>query len=371
MILGIDISTYLEQQKYAHQKFYKDGEVFDPITLFKNQGVSHIRTRIWNNPYDNNGEPYLGGTCDLDNLINLYHTLKKYDFKYVIDFHYSDFWVDPSKQYLPKAWEHLSFDEIVEQVYLFTKESLLRCKKEEMDVTHVQIGNEITHGMLWPHASLIEQDNREERFKKLSIILNSGIKAVKEIYPNAQIIIHLERSYDIACYDEYVGELIKNDVNFDILGSSYYPFWHRGFKEYFACQDMVRSKYHKKVMNVEFGFPFTLDDYLTNDELNGKHMVINEDNVIEFHKYLPYEISKDGQKQFMRDFINEAKKHQFEGVFYWEPLWVPGNNICWSSLEAQRYQRLTVLKDPRNEWANQCLFDYDANMNPAVLEYKL
>ena len=112
MILGIDVSTYLEQQRIAHSKYYKDGKEVDPFALFKQNGVSIIRTRIWNNPYSENGEPYLAGTCDLKNFIELAEMLKKYGFHHLVDFHYSDFWADPAKQFLPKAWESLSYEEI-------------------------------------------------------------------------------------------------------------------------------------------------------------------------------------------------------------------------------------------------------------------
>ena len=125
MFLGIDVSTYLEQQRIANSKYKKDGQEIDPFVLFKNNGVTYIRTRIWNDPYDDNGEPYLGGTCDLNNCIELLSALKKYGFKNIIDFHYSDFWVDPSKQPLPKAWRNLSFDELVHAIYEFTKNSLI------------------------------------------------------------------------------------------------------------------------------------------------------------------------------------------------------------------------------------------------------
>ena len=371
MFLGIDVSTYLEQQRITHQKYTKNGEVIDPFKLFKEQGITHIRTRIWNHPYDENNNPYFGGTCDLDNFINLFHRLKEYDFRYLVDFHYSDFWTDPSKQFLPKAWENLSFDEVVEEVYKFTLNSMKRIKSEGIPVTHVQIGNEITRGMLWPHGQLGWKDERKPSFRRLSTLLKSGIKAVKEVYPNAEIIIHLEQSYDQACYDEYVKELLENEVEFDILGSSYYPFWHHGFDEYFANQDMIREKYHLKVMNCEVGYPFTLDDYLPeedNEEI--KHLVINKDNINDFKEYLPCPITKEGQAEFIKEFIKRGKKHHLEAIFYWEPLWIPGKGICWASKSAQEYLHV-IPKETRNEWANQCMFDYNGEINPSALEFKL
>ena len=370
MILGIDVSTYLEQQKLSHPIYTKDGQPIDPFKIFKNNGVTHIRTRIWNDPYDKDGKPYLAGTCDLDNFINLFKHLKPYDFKYVVDFHYSDFWCDPSKQYLPKEWVKLSFDELLTAVYLFTRDSLMKIKEAGVDVTHVQTGNEITHGMLWPHGKLQYDENEEASWSRFTSLLRQGIKGVKEVYPNAEIIIHLEQSYDQGLYGYFIEQLRKYNVPFDILGSSYYPFWHHGFDEYFANQDMVINKYHVKAMNCEVGYPFTTLDYREDEDGKPKHLVINADNIEEFKKMLPYPDSKEGQALFVRDFIRLSKEHHLEGVFYWEPLWIPGEGICWASKEGQIYQNDTA-KDTRNEWANQCMFDYNGEVNPSVDEYKL
>ena len=369
MILGIDVSTYLEQQRLTHQKYYKDGKEIDPFLLFKQNGVTHIRLRIWNNPYDENGTPYLAGTCDLNYILELFNVLRKYDFHYLIDFHYSDFWADPAKQFIPKAWKNYSFDELVEAVYSFTKESLTKLKEAGMPIDYVQVGNEITLGMLYPVALLQGGDERKGSFKRLSTLLKSGLKAVKEVVPEAERIIHLEQSYDIPVYDEYLTELEENNVEYEILGSSYYPFWHHGFDEYFACQDMVRNKHHKKIMNMELGYTWTTDDYSSGED-GPKHMVINADNMKDFIKYLPHDVSKEGQALFIKDFIRLGKEHHLEGIFYWEPLWVPGEGICWASKAGQAYQN-DLRKDTRNEWANQCLFDYEANALPSFDEYKL
>lgn len=369
MILGIDVSTYLEQQRITNQKYYKDGKEVDPFLVFKNNGVTHLRVRIWNDPYDENGNPYLGGTCDLDNVINLYHTLKKYDFHYLIDFHYSDHWSDPAKQTIPKAWQNHSFEELQKDVYEFTKSSLIKLKEIGIPIDYIQCGNETTRGMLYPIAQLQGGEERKASFKRLCAFYKAGLKAMKEILPEAETIIHLEQSYDIPIYEEYLAELQENNVDFDILGSSYYPFWHHNFDEYFACQDMVREKYHKKTMNVEHGYSWTLEDYNIPGETEEKQMVINSINMEEFITHMPYPPIKEGQAKFIKEFVRLAKEHKMEGIFYWEPIWVPGKGICWASKEAQKYQH-DVRSYTRNDWANQCLYDYEANALPAVDEYK-
>lgn len=369
MFLGIDVSTYLEQQKISHPVYKKDGQIIDPFLIFKQNGVTHLRTRIWNNPYSEDGKPYLGGTCDLDNYLKLYDALAKYGFKQVVDFHYSDFWVDPSKQFCPKAWRNLTFEQVEEEIYRFTKESLTKIKEHGIDVDMIQTGNEVTHGMVWPFGKLdFDSENPYGNFAKLLI---SARKACKEVYPNAKVIIHLEESWNIHLYRHTLKELIKNGVEVDILGTSYYPFWHHSFSEYFANVDMVQKEFGIPVMNVELGYPFTLKDYLPEADKEGRnHMAINLSMKDSFREILPYDVSIEGQAQFVKKFIELGEKHHLLGAFYWEPLWIPGKGICWASEEGQIYQNLFV-KDTRNEWSNQCLFDYQGNALLALEEYRI
>ena len=370
MLLGIDTSTYLEQQRLAHSVYKKDGKPVDPFKIFQDNGVTVLRTRIWNNPYSEDGEPYLAGTCDVDNFIKLAEYVRPYGFKHMVDFHYSDHWADPSKQYLPKAWRNYSFEEVVNAVYEFTKESLLKIKSHDIDVGMVQIGNEITHGMLWPFGQLNWEEDINACFDRFASLLKSGIKAAKEVYPNIKAIIHLEQSYDQNAYRLILSNLIKRGVQIDILGTSYYPFWHHGFDEYFANMDMVQREFNIPVMNVELGFPFTLIDYKLDIETGKQHLVINTDNIEDYLKMMPFYPDEDGQAKFIETFLKLAKEHHLCGVCYWEPLWIPGEGICWASKAGQEYQHSNA-KDTRNEWANQCLFDYQGNALPALDKFKV
>ena len=370
MILGIDVSTFLEQQRIAHSKYKKNGQEIDPFLIFKQNGVTHIRTRIWNDPYGENKEPYLAGTCDIDNFIALAKYLRPYGFKHIVDFHYSDFWADPAKQFLPKAWEKLTFYELVDAVYDFTFESLTKIKEEGIEVDMVQVGNEITHGFLWPLGKILDGSEKEESYNRFATLLKSGIKAVYDVFKNAKTIIHLEQSYDQNLYKEILTNLKNRGVRFDILGTSYYPFWHHSFDEYFANVDMVKREFNIPVMNVEVGFPFTLTDYRVDDDNKPKHLVINADNIEDYLKLLPFYPDENGQEKFIEKFIDLGKKHHLCGICYWEPLWIPGDGICWASKKAQEYQHDTS-KDTRNEWANQCLFDYEGCALPALDKYKI
>lgn len=369
MILGIDISTYFEEMA-SNAKYYVDNNLVDPLDLFRENGVDYMRIRIWNNPYDENGTPYLGGTCDEENFIKLAKLARSRGYKILLDFHYSDFWADPGKQILPKEWSNLTLEELEVKIYEFTFNVLTRAKEEGVDVELVQIGNEITNGICWPLGRLIE--NTEEgirgNYSSLVRLLKEGIRASKEVFPNIRIILHLERSYDQKVYYEFFNQMRINNVSYDIIGASYYPYWHGTFDEFFANMNMCQSEFNKDVMVMELGYGFTLEDYIKNN--NGiAQLVVNDTNLDSFHFNKPYPLTQEGQKDFVKDFLKRAKENDIKGVFYWEPLWIPGENICWASKAGQKYIN-EEGKSTRNEWANQCLFDYDGHATLAFYEFK-
>ena len=368
MILGIDISTYFEEERINHPSYFVNGQKVDPIQFMVDQGIRYLRTRIWNRPYDDEGHPYLAGTADLDNYIKLAKLCQGYGFKFVADFHYSDFWADPGKQTCPKDWLNLPFEKVEENVYKFTKESLLKIKEAGLDTEFVQIGNEITNGMIWPYGKLDESTDPRGNYGNLCRLLKAGIRGAKEAYPNIKIIIHLERSYDQYIYSEYFSHLNKYGVKYDIIGMSYYPYWHGTFEQFFANVNMCQKTFNKDVMVMELGYSFTLEDYITSG--SQAQLVINENNVSEMLKTLPEPISPEGQANFVKRFLKLAKENSVKGVFYWEPFWVPGDGICWASKEGQAYIH-EEGKSTRNEWCNQCLFDYSANALPALFEFNV
>ena len=370
MILGVDVSTYFEEKK-AGARYFSAGKQVDPLEVFKGNGVTHMRIRIWNDPYSEGKKPYKGGTCGVENFLRLASLAKEYGYRVVPDFHYSDFWADPGKQFIPKGWANDSYETLLAKVAEFTKSTLLKLKGEGIGVEMLQIGNEITNGMLWPIGKLIDNGEGERRgnYDCLCGLLKAGIAAAKEVYPHAKIILHLERSGDAAVYQEFFEEMGRHGVPYDIIGASYYPYWHGSFKQLFDNLDSCKAKFKKEIMIMELGYGFTLEDYiLTNN--GAPHLVINEEKLKEMKEALPYPLNEDGQAAFIEEFLALSEKHGVEGVFYWEPLWIPGEDICWASTEGQRYIN-EVGKSQRNEWANQCLYDYEGNALKALDKFKI
>ena len=371
MILGIDVSTLFDEYDNG-AKYFSDGKLlnkYEPLDMFRNNGVSFMRIRLWNDPYDDKGNKYLGGTCDFDNFVRLSKLSMEKGYKILLDFHYSDFWADPGKQMIPKAWRGLSLEQLEKEIYNYTLNTLEKAKNEGIKIEAVQIGNEITNGILWPIGRLIEEEGKERsNYDALIKLLKSASLAVRKFDPSIMIILHLERSYDQVIYNEFFTKMIVNNVDFDCIGASYYPYWHGTMEEFFANMKMCR-KFNKKIMVMELGYAFTLEDYIKTN--NGNiDLVVNKDNLNSFNFTKKYPFNPEGQRRFIKDFLELAKLNKLDGVFYWEPLWIPGKEICWASVEGEEYINETN-KPTRNEWANQCLFDYDGNKLPSFDEFKL
>ena len=364
MILGIDASTYLEE--LAHGAKYYDGDrEIDPLDEFVKNGVNHMRIRVWNNPYSPDGEPYLAGTADLDNYVKLGKLAKAKGYHLYMDLHYSDFWADPGKQFVPKAWEGYTLDELVEAVYSFTKHCLEVAKREGVAPEMIQVGNEITNGILWPVGKLWMDDKRGN-YENFTRLISSGCRACREVLPEAKIMLHLEKSNDKEIYQEFFTEMEKAGVDFDIIGASYYPFWH-GLPEEMLDNLRACRRFGKKIMISELGYGFTTEGYF----IKGKEcrLVVDESlsRVPGFTDVYP--MSPEGQRNFIHYLMKRIREEGIDGVFYWEPVWIPGEGICWASEAGQKYIH-EEGKSTHNEWANQCLFDYEGRKLPAFDEFK-
>ena len=362
MKLGIDVSTYFEELEHG-AKYFDGGKEVSPLDMFVVNGVDVMRIRLWVDPYGANGEPYLAGNCDLDNFLRLATLAESKGYSIMLDLHYSDFWADPGKQFIPKSWAHLDVDGLVQQVYDYTKKTLLTIAEKGIKLAYIQVGNEITNGMLWPHGRLVEhKDGPRTNYGNLIRFLKAGIAACREITPDAAIILHLEKSYDQAIYDEYFTNMEQAGVDYDIIGYSYYPYWHGTFEQFYANVDFCK-KFGKRQMVVELGYAFTAEDYIKHQH-GGAQLIVSNENMESLGFTQEFPISCEGQKHFVEKFLQLAERHGIEGVFWWEPLWIPGEGICWSSEEGMRYIH-EEGKSTRNEWANQCLFDYEGKKLPA------
>lgn len=355
---GMDISTLKEVESLGG-KFYDNGVEQDALSILKNYGVNAVRLRLWNDPYTEDGQPYGAGTNDLPTTIELAKRALEKDMEVLLDFHYSDFWADPGKQRVPRAWENMNLEQLEEAVYTYTKETLETMKQADAYPTLVQVGNEVTNGILWPYGQVPDYDN-------LARLLNAGIKGVRAVDKEIPIMIHLDNGGNNALYREWFDHFLQKGEDFQIIGLSYYPFWHGTMEDLRNNMNDIALRYGKELMIAEVSMGFTTQDYAAYEKLppeKRKGMATKPDLV----EKIEYPMTKEGQKQFLEDLfqcLKQVPDGKARGYFYWEAAWIPVAGSGWASDAAIAYMK---EKGPGgNEWANQALFDYDGNALPAL-----
>lgn len=355
-ICGMDASSVMVVENSGVTYYNFDGEEQDVFQTLSEAGVNYIRLRVWNDPYDENGNGYGGGNNDLATAVELGKRATQYGMKVCIDFHYSDFWADPKRQHAPKAWEGMSVEEKCDALYTYTTESLTELIDAGVDVGMVQIGNEINYGMAGEYdlASVTE-------------LLKSGSKAVREISETSgkdiQIVVHYTNIENKAEVDSLAANLADNEVDYDILGLSYYPFWDGSFSNMQRVVELLQERYGKKVMIAETSYCYTSED----GDGSGNSLV-GTDDLVE-----GYPASVQGQATMIRDVIEAASNAGAAGVFYWEGVWLPvgepteDNSAIWEEFGSGWASSYAGDYDPDDaglyyggcSWDNQAMFDFD------------
>lgn len=343
----MDVSM-LQELEEEGAKYYLDGEEMDIFDLFQKTGVNTIRLRVWNHPYDEQGAPYGGGTNDLETTINLSKRLTKSGLDFILDFHYSDFWADPKKQVKPKAWTNLSGEDLQQAVYQYTFDVLDTLFQYGVKPTCVQVGNEITHGFLWGDGHIDNLDG-------MTALLQAGIKAVKDFDPSIKIMLHLDYGTDNELYRDWFGKIEKYNLDFDIIGMSYYPYWNGSLEALKYNMEDISQRFNKEIIVAETAFGYTTDN------LGCNGMIFND----ELANTVPFSATKEGQKEYLEAFINTIKSISDKrgiGFIYWEPSWLPIKHCAWAKVAGAKYAN--DEGELGNSWANQALFDESGNANP-------
>ncbi|GKX68691.1 glycoside hydrolase family 53 protein [Inconstantimicrobium mannanitabidum] len=350
-IKGMDISIFKELD-HLGGKFYNRGKEEPLLKILKYYDINSIRLRLWVNPYDEEGNPYGGGTNDLETTIELAKLIKESNMSFVLDIHYSDFWTDPGKQIKPREWASIFGEALIDKVYTYTFEVISRLKEEKLIPTMVQVGNEITNGMLWG-------DGKLPNYEMLSKLLKSGVKAIKDVLVNNEpkIILHLDNGGNNLQFVNWFSEMDSYNVPYDIIGLSYYPVWHGTLQELDYNLNDISTRFNKEVLVVETSYGFTTNNF------GNEGMIFTE----ELAKQTPYQPNKEGQAQFLHDLlevISKVKNNKGIGFFYWEPAWIPVEGSTWATEAGRKYIGDNSLGG--NAWANQALFDFEGNALPAL-----
>lgn len=312
-IRGVDISSYVSIiDSGATFKDY-DGNVLDDAGFFKllkESGVNYVRIRIWNDPYTADGKGYGGGNNDLAKAKKIGKLAADAGIKTLIDFHYSDFWADPSRQYAPKAWKDMTVAQKEEALYEYTKNSLKELLDAGVDVGMVQVGNETNHGMAGVDCS--------ESWEDVCKLYSAGSKAIREVSKTSgkeiQVAVHFTDANTKGEFDKVSKELDTYKVDYDVFAASYYPNTQGTMENITSVLQSVAKTYGKKVMVAETAWAWTSAD----GDGHGQGFDAGSD--------ADYAVSVQGQANAVRDVIeavNNIEDNAGIGVFYWEPAWIP------------------------------------------------
>ena len=186
-ILGMDASCVPSLEASGVKYYDHNGEEKDVYEILSANGINYIRVRIWNDPFNSNGQGYGGGNCDMENAVKIGKRAAKYGMKLLVNFHYSDFWADPAKQMVPKAWKDMNIEDKAEALYAYTRESLEKLKNAGADIGMVQIGNETNGAMCGEFSTELGG------WEKITRLMSAGSKAVREVCPNALVAVHFAK----------------------------------------------------------------------------------------------------------------------------------------------------------------------------------
>lgn len=358
-IKGMDLSVLAEVEACGG-RFFDHGVQGDGMKILAGYGMNMVRLRLWNDPYDEEGKPYGAGVCDLPCVMGLARRAKALTIPWMLDIHYSDFWADPQKQILPKAWAKKQAEEIEQAVFTYTFSVLTVLKEAGLLPAIVAVGNEVTNGLLWPLGKV-------PAFDRIVQFINAGIDGVKRVEPELPVMIHLDNGSDNALYRSWFDRYFAaGGKDFTYIGLSYYPFWNGTLEELFQNMDDLAFRYQKDMLVAEVSTGFSQEDYQAYEQLSAKErkgMAAKP----EITGHLPYPMTPEGQSRFMQDLIRGlrgVRDARGKGFIYWGPEWIPVPGSQWAGKSAIAYMK---EKGPGgNEWANQALFDYRGNALPAL-----
>ena len=365
-IKGMDISSILSEEESGVVYYNEDGEQEDLFKLLSDAGVNYIRVRVWNDPYDEKGHGYGGGNCDAATAAIIGERAAEYGMKLCVDFHYSDFWADPKKQMVPKAWADLSLEEKSSALYDYTVESLNTIIDAGANVGMVQIGNEINNGMAG-----------ETTFAGKIELLKSAGQAVRDVAASwnqdIQIAVHYTDISDADSIIRIAGELQDAGLDYDIFGVSYYTFWHGTQENLTYVLSTIAETYGVKTCVMETSYMYTGDDG------DGSSNSISAADEVE-----GYPPSVQSQANNVRDVMAAAVAGGGIGVFYWEGAWVPvgsdlaSNQKLWETYGSGWASSYSGAYDPNDagkyyggsSWDNQAFFDFSGKKLPSLDVFK-
>lgn len=355
-IKGMDISSLLVQEASGVRYYDENGNETDLMKLIADAGINYVRVRVWNDPFDADGNGYGGGNCTAETAAEIGRRAAEYGMKINVDFHYSDFWADPSKQMCPKAWEGKSLDEKCQLLYDYTVESLKTILAAGADVGMVQIGNETNTGLAG-----------DKTLVNKVALLKAGSLAVRDVSAAAgkdiKVAVHYTNIDNPDNILVIAKKLRANNVDYDIFGISYYCYWHGSMENLTNVLTSLKEQYGVETCVMETAYMFTGEDG------DGSGNSVSGADALE-----AYPASVQGQANAVRDVIAHTVEGGGLGVFYWEGAWTPvgkeysKNAAIWETYGSGWASKYAAEYDPKDagqyyggcSWDNQAFFDFDS-----------
>jgi arabinogalactan endo-1,4-beta-galactosidase len=288
--VGADLS-FLAQAEQEGTVFKENGQAKPGLLIFKDHGYNWIRLRLFHTP--------VRLPNDLEYTIAQAQQAKKLGFKFLLNYHYSDTWADPQKQFTPRAWKDLSHEELVEAVFGYTRDTIAAFREADVMPDMVQIGNEVIGGMLWPDGRL------PQNWSNFADLLNAGISGVeagRSDGPRPLIMIHIDRGGDLPATKSFFDNCRKYGVEYDLIGQSYYPWWHGSLLQLRENMAFMAEEYQKDIMLVEVAYNWRTSEYRD--------------------RPAPFPETPAGQREFLDEvhrIVMNTPHNRGQGIFWWEP----------------------------------------------------
>ena len=331
-ILGMDVSSVIALEESGVRYYDDDGQEKDLFAILASHGVNWIRVRVWVDPYDKNGFSYGGGGNDLARAVAIGKRATENGMRLLVDFHYSDFWADPSKQQAPKKWQGMSVEEKADAVYRYTLDSLAVFRDNGVDVGMVQLGNE-TNGRfcgekIWMNI--------------VWHLMGSAARAVRESDPDILIAVHFANPENADNYLNWASKLNYYNLDYDVFATSYYPYWHGTLENLTSVLGQISRQYGKSVMVAETSYAWTLED----SDFSGN--TIGEGGAYDH----PWPFTVQGQANEVRAVAAAVSSIGGLGVFYWEGAWISVGTSSWE-------ENHLLWEKYGSGWASSYAAEYD------------
>jgi arabinogalactan endo-1,4-beta-galactosidase len=350
-IRGGDLSGLLKNEDFGATYSDARGKLVDPIEHLADEGANLGRLKVWVDPADSYNT--------VDEVVATAKRIDAAGMKLLVDFHYSDRWTDPGAQGMPAAWQGLPAAEVADKVHEHTRTVLSALKSAGLTADYVQVGNEINPGMLWPLGQtwdVVAGDGVEgAQWDNLAMFLTAGARAVREVDASSKVILHLTNiNNGIGGLTWWFDEATNQGVPFDVIGLSYYGYWHGSLADLQNAVTTLSGRYDRDVLVVETAYAFTLQD---DASAPWENIIRDESQLVAGYPATPE--AQAANLRAVQDVVASAPGGRGIGTVYWEPTWTAVAGNGWDPA------------DPAsgNAWENQALFDFDGRALPALKEF--